>query len=519
MTYKLIWRRLALLLVILLGVSWGYTQTVSAAGSGTSGAATYKTVTGDRLLAEDGYAISNYIAFSTVTANNIQSNRLTKYTDKIYVNVDSDYKVLQAKGFTFSKAYLDVVDSSGKSLMTSKPVQASISGTSATFSTSKQTLSVDLSKLGTQDLQLPIYVGVTFSSTTPNPDGSTRWMAYGFGKFEQDETTLNNMKDITIDQPVKLYDTKITGTAEPGAAISATLNGNAVTTTADADGKYTLTPTLPLMSSGQITVYESNDMGDTKSASTDLQMSVPVISAGSKDLTITPSKLETLTSDAEVIDWISNEAKLKVQDSMTANVDLDAAYSSTDSDLVKKLTDLASGDSTTIDIGATSKGVKAPDDVKITITKSAGELKFTTVSDKLSYGSLQVPNTTTLFAPTSAPDVEISDTRATGSAWRVTASAAPLATADGTHKLSGQLMYVNATGQAQSLATSQTVASGTRTKGEDSINVTNGWETQSDQPSGIGKAGIYLQAKPSIYTGNGTTSYSGTVTWALTDAP
>ncbi|MFD1421470.1 hypothetical protein [Lactiplantibacillus songbeiensis] len=524
MTHQLIWRRLILLLAILLGVVWGHAQVATAAASGTTGTANFTpSPTGTRLKAYDGYTVGPYLGISKVTANNVQNNRLTRYTTQITVTLSSGANQMGGSNYDLGQAHLDVLDAQGNSLLSSTSTAAKISGMIATFTPTTQVLKVDLSKLGTADLKAPIFVGASFTPKNSTITGDPMWMAYGFGEFKKDDVTTNNMKDVTINEPVQINDQTITGTADPGARVSVSLNGKSFEATADTDGKYTLSLGLPLSLLGNpdsITVYEGNDMGDTKTATAKVLKSVPVLDATSKELTITPADAENLSSDDDVLKWIVDKAGIEVKDSSTAVTDDKATYSSTDSDLAQKLTALASGDSTTIDVGATSNGVKAPTDLSIKITKGAGELKFTTVSDKLSYGDLQVPNTTTLFAPTSAPDVEISDTRMAGSPWRVTASAdIPVDTADAKHTLSGQLMYVDASGQAKSLATSQTVATGTRAKGGDKVNVTDGWETQADKPSGVGKTGIYLQAKPNIYTGSGAASYSGTVTWGLIDAP
>jgi len=526
MTHQLIWRRLVLLLAILLGVVWGHAQVASAAASGVNGSANYGTVNegrGIRLKSYDNYTLGQYLSFSKVTANNIQDDRITRYTTEITVTMSSGGNAIAGSNYDLGQAYLDVLDAQGNSLLSKPTTNAKISGAVATFSQMTQTLNVNLNKLGTASLQAPIYVGVSFKPKYTTATGDDARLACGFGEFKKDDTAINTMKDITINDPVQINDQKISGTADPSSRVSTELNGQSFETTADADGNYMLDLTKTLATLGSpdsITVYEGNDMGDTKTATAKVLKSVPVLDATSKELTITPADAENLSSDADVLNWIVEQAGITVQDSVSQAVDGKATYSSTDSDLAQKLTALASGDSTTIDVGATSNGVKAPTDLSIKITKGAGELKFTTVSDKLSYGDLQVPNTTTLFAPTSAPDVEISDTRMAGSSWRVTASAdVPVDTADAKHALSGQLMYVDASGQAKSLATSQTVATGTRAKGGDKVNVTDGWETQTDKPSGIGKPGIYLQAKPNIYTGSGEASYSGTVTWGLVDAP
>jgi len=369
----------------------------------------------------------------------------------------------------------------------------------------------------------PIYVGVTFSPKTSSIEGNPMTMSYGFGEFPADNAALAAMKDVTIDNPVKPSDQKITGTADPETTISTELDDQTATT--DADGNYTLKLSKSIADLGNpdtIKVYEGNDMGDTKSAEATVRKSVPVLKADSESLTVTPAQLEGLTgkSDSDVLTWLAGQAGITVNDSVSGDVDSAAKYESTDTDLAQKLTGLATNASTTIDVGADSNGVKATTDLAIKVTKSAGELKFTTVSDSLSYGNLKVPNATTFFAPTASPEIEISDTRVADSPWRVTATADTLVdTSDASRQLSGQLMYVNSDGQAESLAEAQTVASGTRATGVTTVKAVDGWETQADQPSGVGKTGIYLQAKPNIYTGGGQTDYSGNITWQLVDAP
>ncbi|KRO27996.1 Ig-like domain-containing protein [Lactiplantibacillus fabifermentans] len=516
-------RRLVVSLIILLGlVSWD-TVSAQAAASGTTGSASYTNTSGTRLIGFTGYTLSNYIQFSAVSANNVENNRVTKYTTEIYATVDSSYKVLNTSNFTFSKAYLDVFDPNGKSLLTGTPTYATVSGSKVTFPTTKQTLKVDLSKLGTKALQLPIYVGVSFTPTVTNTDGSAMWFAYGFGKFSGDATVQNALADVT---QVNASDQQLTGTAEPNSTVSVTLTVDGAdqtfTAVTGADGKYTIALGKPLTQLGNpsnVTVTESNDMGDTKSATASVNQSYPVLSATNSTLTLTPDDLTDLTnaSDATVIAWIVKQAGIVAKDSTTNAIDSDATFNSTTSGLADKLAALADGASLSVPIGATSNGTAAPTPLTITITKDNGTLKFTSVSDTLDYGSLQVPSKTTLFAPASAVAVTIADTRAAGSPWTVTATASVLTANDGSQKqLNGQLMYVDSTGAAQSLTSAVPVASGTRSKGVNSVNVTNDWATQSNTAA---KTGIYLQAQPNIYTGANGTTYKGTVDWSLEDTP
>jgi len=523
MKFKLIWRQLLLVLLVLFGLSYAKTQVAQAAASGVTGSANYGSIDGGiRLKAYDGYTLGQYVQFSKVTANNIQDNRLTRYTTQITVTLNSSNTTIFLKQAALGQAYLDVLDAQGTTLLTSSSAAAKISGNTATFSPTTQTLKVNLSNLGTAALEAPIYVGVTFAPKLSTITGvDTMWMGYGFGEFKKETTATDAMKDVTIDEPVQINDQKITGTAEPGIRVSTVLQGKVIETTADSAGKYTLTLDNPLALSGSpdtVTVVEGNDMGDTKSATATVHKSMPILKSTSDSVSLTPALLETLSSDDDVLAWLVDEAGITVQDSVSQAIDTNAKYSSTDSDLAQKLTDLASGDSTTIDVGATSNGVKSLNNLSIKVTKTAGELKFTTVSDALSYGSLTVPSTTTLFAPVSAPDIQISDTRTAGSPWHITATAGTLTDGAG-HNFSGQLMYVDSNGQSQSLAAASTVASGTRAKGVTTVKTTAGWENQTDKPSGIGKPGIYLQAKPNIYTGGGRASYSGDIDWQLVAAP
>lgn len=524
MKLKLIWRQLLLVLLVLFGLSYVKAQVAQAAASGITGSANYTSIPGgSRLKAYDGYTLGQYVQFSKVTANNIQNNRLTRYTTQIKVTIDSDYPGIAFKNSTYEmgQAHLDVLDAQGNSLLSSTSTAAKIVNKVAIFPTTTQTLNVNLDKLGTGALQAPIYVGVTFTPKTSTITGDPMSMAYGFGSFDKETTATDAMKDVTIDEPVQINDQKITGTADPGIRVSTVLDGKVIDTTADSAGKYTLTlgNTLALLGSpDKVTVVEGNDMGDTKSAEATVHKSMPILSSTSTSVSLTPALLETLSSDDDVLAWLVKEAGITVQDSASQVIDTNAKYSSTDSNLAQKLTDLASGGSTTIDVGATSNGVKSLNNLSIKVTKTAGELKFMTVSDVLSYGSLTVPSTTTLFAPVSVPDVEISDTRTADSPWHITATAGTLTDGAG-HNFSGQLMYVDSNGQSQSLAAASTVASGTRAKGVTTVKTTAGWENQTDKPSGIGKPGIYLQAKPNIYTGGNQASYSGDINWQLVAAP
>lgn len=110
--------------------------------------------------------------------------------------------------------------------------------------------------------------------------------------------------------------------------------------------------------------------------------------------------------------------------------------------------------------------------------------------------------------------MDINDTRATNSKWSVTANATPLTDTTG-HTING-LVYVNANGQEESLTNQDViVATGSRSKGVNSVNAATNWTTTQDEH----QTGIYFKAKPNIYSGTTATNYSGTINWTLYDTP
>lgn len=98
------------------------------------------------------------------------------------------------------------------------------------------------------------------------------------------------------------------------------------------------------------------------------------------------------------------------------------------------------------------------------------------------------------------------------------AQASDLIAEDG-RKLDGHMVYVDAQGDKQSMASAVEVAAGVRDRSLSyPLNTADGW-SMADQNLISPKNGMYLDALPSIYSGSTSTTYSGTIYWELTNAP
>lgn len=149
---------------------------------------------------------------------------------------------------------------------------------------------------------------------------------------------------------------------------------------------------------------------------------------------------------------------------------------------------------------------KSDNTLTITITKQPGTLSFGTVSSDIGFGSITIPNSETLYAPTSSWNVTVNDTRETGSTWTVSASATPMmSTTTLGRTLKGNLVYRDGSSKIELTSNSIPIMSGTKAGGSDITNVTSDW-------SGTTK-GILLDALSGIYAD----SYNGTVNWTLSD--
>lgn len=145
--------------------------------------------------------------------------------------------------------------------------------------------------------------------------------------------------------------------------------------------------------------------------------------------------------------------------------------------------------------------------VQVTIT--LGNLDWTVGSSALSYEAVLTGSSTTV-APSSFPDIEISDTRGSGSTWSLKAAmTTPLTSATDGSTYPGELIYQNGDGSSTMLDSSDVTIT---SSGSGSANVADGWDKTW---TGSQSKGMFLQV-PSDATQN---DYAGKITWTLEDGP
>jgi len=449
-----------------------------------------------------GASIQSYPTLDTVTANNTDNGRLTTSTTQITIKLEDSITFSSSVKYRFSHFYFDVFTAgpskgdSGTSLTTttSNLTDYGNGQNSISFGSGKtQTLNVDLSKLGED---LPVYIG--FRLTTQSGDVST----YYLGSFNENSDAGAALTP-TITGNLKASDTTITGTGtNVGDAIFTTINNTRVRTTVGADKTYKLDLGSTLAGVNTVTVYESNNVGDKGSVKG---------SGTSKSLNLTstattadtyPDDLAGFSSDSDVISWLVKTVGLKAAYSDNSSTD-GVTFAADMTDLTAKLKALGDGGTLAIPVYAQDSSLKS-DPVTITVTKHAGRLTFGTISNNIGFGNLQIPTAETIFQPSAAWDVNVSDTRVSGSAWYVYATATTL-TSD-KHTLAGNLVYKDGSTETPLNANSTLIEAGKKVAGTTNTAITDDWSSTK---------GIMLAVQPGVYAGN----YTGAVNWSLQDTP
>jgi hypothetical protein len=435
--------------------------------------------------------LSTYPSVSAITANYADNGRITKQTTKMTVTMSGTIGLRSSKS-TITKAYYDIMtkpasDSfTGTTLMTTTPASLG-SGNSFSISSSKQTqtLAVNFQNIKTA---LPIYVG--FRITVNGQEGT-----YQVGKFSAQ--TLSPK----ITGTLYSTDTVIKGTGTPGNTISSNVNG--VTTTVGSDGTYTLNLGTALGSLSSVTVTEVDEVtGDNGTATATVTPKKLNITSSKTAVDVYPGDLDSLTSDSAVVAWLVKQAGIVATnpDSATDTI----TYAAQETGLASKLSALAVGGSTTINVyGKGSSGLQS-DAKTITVTMRDGTLSLGTPPASLTFGSLTIPFKETLYQPTSSWNIVVNDTRKTGSTWYLRATATAMKSA--TRTLSGNLIYLNGSTKQVLANTSVTVASGSKVAGKTATTATSDWSASK---------GILLDVQPSVQVD----SYSGSVNWTLQDTP
>ncbi|CAM3277501.1 hypothetical protein [Lactiplantibacillus plajomi] len=472
---------------------------------------------GDRLAVDEenrgDTSLSEYPTLNSVTADGVVNGRITTNTKTItatfsgtmtasseitsfYFDLETDDGTSVVKSGTPTLYNRDNNDSMGKTTANISIYGKTIIG-GFLYDTGKpisQTFSVDMSDINTKT---PLHVAVVFTSTK---DG-TRLNRYSFATFK-----TNALYPTITNKQITPSTTTITGTGTPGNQIISNVTSGPVTVKADGTFELTLA-TGALKDVKTVTVTEYNDFGDKGTASAPVDNSL-TIAVAKPDLTLTAAQRMQLASmtDGDFIKWLVDNAEVTAKD-IDGSAD-GITYNATTSDLASQLKQVAAGGTFKVDLHAV-KGTTQSENKTITL-KVPGTLSFGTYSTKISFGTaanpLEVPTRETLFAPNTAWDVNVEDSRTTGSPWSVHATAAPMVAAnDASRQLDGNLVYRDGD-NVQDLTQGVLISSGTKQADVSTTNVTKDWSATK---------GIFLQVQPTMYA----TDYTGAVNWTLQDTP
>ncbi|WP_053072779.1 WxL domain-containing protein [Lactiplantibacillus herbarum] len=510
-----------LMLIALVGSGWLFNnQTAEAANSVKLSGKYYATGNGRVPGTGSGSTLSNYSTLSGVSvdvgaAGSDGGQRITSSTKSITVTMSGSMTLSAGSAETFTSVTVNALatvdgnkNADKKSVVTTPATAKTITGTTATPSTS-YTMGVDLSDIKGD---MPLYIALDFSTT------QTTHNYYMLAILSNDTTTL---KPDLVDPSTGLgLTTKTTSILTGDTSGASNLGGNVVDLTFNS---MTMTGKLGSVTTGYntyqfdlgenklvggstVTLKESNAFGDYGTKSVTVADDPPTISSDTTNLSLLPDEVSDVSSlsDSDFIAWLVKKANIVGINADTNSSDGITIKSDTTglADIIKGLAD---GDSTTIDVYAENSNGTKSDTLTITITKQPGTLSFDTVSSDIGFGSITIPNSETLYAPTSSWNVTVNDTRATGATWTVSASATPMQNADKSRTLKGNLVYQDGSSKTVLTNNSTPIMTGTKASGTDITNVTSDW-------SGTTK-GILLDAQSGIYAD----SYSGTVNWTLSD--
>lgn len=143
------------------------------------------------------------------------------------------------------------------------------------------------------------------------------------------------------------------------------------------------------------------------------------------------------------------------------------------------------------------------DTLKVTVD---GGLSFASIVPQIHFDSQQIPIRETLIPAKNHWQVPVKDTRPSGAAWYVYATATKLSTDK--HRLNGDLVYIDSTGKQEIMTNRMTLVGGcAHSKGESVItDIASRWQAQR---------GVLLDVQPGVYAGD----YHGKINWSLQDTP
>jgi len=341
------------------------------------------------------YTMAGYPEVSAIRADYVTSaGRISTKTKKIYILLTGTAK---SATNAFNSMHADVMTRGGESVSTSTPKNfVGSDSKSVGMPSSYQEVDVDLSNLSHL---LPLYVGIKYT-VEYQQDGDP---SYYQGLLKADQTAIANMANVIVTPTsgtdsngisnLSASDKSISGTAEPNSTVAVTLTKNgtsktySTTAASDSNGKYTITldNTLSQLSdSKSITVSESTETGESKSATANVVASVPLtITPATSNLTVSPDDWDANIkgkSSSDIATWLAKQTNLVVtkQNSSTA---LTASGDGLAFDTASDLSTLAGGNTQAVQINASdTAGDKSTDPATINVTRGSGNMQFTTIS-------------------------------------------------------------------------------------------------------------------------------------------
>jgi len=463
------------------------------------------TVTGDAMYGEDYAVFDSAPKITQITANNVENGNITNRTTMLNVTWSGTLNVKTSGKTTWKmKDMYTSVFNSSSALVSDKVGTNLIPGTqvsSFTFNTSNaiQTAYIDWSMWnGSSPLRVGLkYIPYYSGLLAENESARSFATISAIQRHALNPTITNKLAQGTtvIEGKGTVAGDKITVDADPS-----------VSTTVNDDLSYSLALSGTLAGKTSVTVTETNDVGDLGTAKADVAQKSLNIASDKTTANTYPDDLATFTNDSDVIDWLVKTAGITSSYSDNSST-TGVTYASDTTDLSTALKALADNETLSIPVYAQdSSGMKSTP-ITITVTNHAGILQFGTISSAIGFGNLEIPTTATIFQPTAAWNVNVSDTRAAGSNWSVYATATPLtSTTVSSRTLAGNLVYKDGNNKTVLTNASTLIASGTKVAGKSETSITSDWSATK---------GIMLDVKPSVYAD----SYQGAVDWSLQDTP
>lgn len=301
-----------------------------------------------------------------------------------------------------------------------------------------------------------------------------------------------------------------TGT-QTGDKISVAVDGTTKETAVKADGTWSLDWGGRLPTRAKMTVTETNAYGD-KPGTVEATISGADLAITTKEtaINLTPSDIEGFQSmsDDQVMADLIKRFGITAIDKADNNSSTGIVIGASDSQFLKNLRQVSGGASVSTPFTATKAGETVTTDKPLTVSVGNGTLSFSTMPTRSDFAKTMINGQGQIVQRTGDWNVGVTDTRKSGSPWRLSVSESPLTNSETGKELSGYVYYT-ADGQTETkIGTGSTfIASGQKATGVgDTYKLNDGWTDNK---------GILLHANSDVTIG----SYNGTMDWSLSDAP